>query len=81
MKDDNGYGAYIDDQLYATSGSFDRDDVYHYSTVYVNNGNISEEVKTHHHHSKHDDSYDEDELVDGFMLALLLAAMADEYDD
>ncbi len=82
MKDDHGYGAYIDDKLYATSGNFDRDDVYHYSTVYVNNGNISEEVKTHHHNTtKKQEAYDEDELVDGFMLGLLLASMADDDDD
>jgi hypothetical protein len=81
MKDDHGYGAYIDDKLYATSGSFDRDDVYHYSTVYVNNGNISEEVKSHHHSSQKQKTYDEDEMAEGFMLALLLAAMADDEDD
>lgn len=43
-KSDNGYGAYIDGNLYDTSGSFNSGSCYQYSSVYVNNGNWSETV-------------------------------------
>lgn len=73
MKDDNGYGAYIDDDLYATSGKYDGNNVYHYSTIYVNNGNLSEEIFTKPSRITY---YDDDDFEDGLALALILAALA-----
>ena len=43
-KSNDGYGAYIDGYCYDTSGNFNSDSCYHYSTVSVNNGNWSENV-------------------------------------
>ncbi len=45
-KSENGYGAYIDDGLYDTSGQFNSGNCWHYSTIYVNNGNYSESLNS-----------------------------------
>ena len=44
--DNGGFGAYIDGSLYDTSGNFNSGSCYHYSTVYVNNGNWTESINS-----------------------------------
>lgn len=47
MKDDRGYAAYYGYDLYDTSGGYNGNGAYHYSTITVNNGNISETIYSH----------------------------------
>ncbi len=77
MKSDEGFGAYIGNDLYATSGDFDSDGVWHYSTVYVRNGNYSETLHAKPQVKKQEVTDDE---YDAFLFGLMLAAMLDEAD-
>lgn len=72
LTNDAGYGAYIGDDLYDTSGAYSEYGAYLYSTVTVTNGRVSESVYSHYHDDK-----DEDE--DAALMLLLLAALYDDY--
>lgn len=81
MRDVHGFAAYYGNDTYATSGGYNGEGAYHYSTIRVNDGNISETIHSYTppEQEQSDTPDDDDKLTDeeaeGLTYLLLLASL------